>query len=207
MDNHEGIADFNDSKKRNLLGVRCNGKAWEQIDGFDDYIYKCDDLLKLSSQDKIYSDKDGFVPKEYRGQLLLNLTGKYNYSKSDYFGRVLTMKPNNSTIDGMEKLDSINQYDEIKITNDSINLHFGKKKEIKFKIKYVNNKKKIVLISNKGDRLVCENKSLNKLICKGENIALSLSMINTLKKQLGYKYSTRNDNGTYQYHYGEFINR
>ena len=206
IESHEGIIDFNDDSRRKLIAVKSLDGTWKQIDGNDDYLFKSPDVTKLEEGQKIYLKDDGSLPSEVRDQTIGNLVGNYDYSNSRYFGREITYKPNRKSINGMKKIKNNNQYDEIKITQNSIELNFGDKKKIRFEINYSNDKNSIILSRENGSKLKCENRSLNKLICKGEKEAFSLSMLDSKTKHLSYKYVTLDDENRYHYNFGDFIN-
>jgi hypothetical protein len=207
-EHHEGITDANDDKKRKLVSVRCNHLSkWEQIDGNNDYIYKCEDLTVLAESQKVYLDKEGFIPEKKRLEVLKNFKGKYDYSRSDYFGRLVVFKQKVRGIDGMEKISSLIERDEVVISEKNISVRLGNSARLDFEITFSEKNKSITLTKPDKTKLTCENRSFHKLICENKNEVFSLSMLNSKKKQLSYKYAIKNSNDNYSYYYGEFINK
>ena len=206
QDKAEGIVDFNDPQKRKLLAVRCSSlTSWEQIDGNDDYIHKCPDVTKLAESDKIYVDQDEEIPLEHRGKALDVLIGSFDYNNSSYSGRKITYVEDRSAIDQMKKIKSQLQRDEVVISPKSIKINLGKDKKLDFEIKADENGK-LHLLDSTNNILDCDNKSITKLICQSSNISLTLSMVNTHKKELRYRVSIKNKDVT-EYYYGSFINK
>lgn len=205
MEKHEGIIDFNDPQKRKLLAVQCSDKSsFEQIDGHDDYLYKCDDVTALSENQKVYLDKEGFVPKEYRKDILKNLQGDFMFTGKNS-GRKTTFKENPKSIDSMEKESSKLHKDSISIKENEITLRLADNIKMRFTVSSEEEGRFIYLKPEIGGApLKCENRSMLKLICENGDYALTLSLVNSKNKSLTYKFARRVSDKRYEYSFGDY---
>jgi hypothetical protein len=217
----EGIVDHNDSEQRVLLAVRCGPfSPWEQIDGNEDYVHKlqryhlatrsCGDITKLPESDKIYRDKEGYVPLSHRTNLLERLKGTFFTSSEKAAGRYLSydrLPESGGLLTPKERL-SVHHRIHVDPDKEQISVHLGGRPgpymdgtiRTDFKVSYEDNGKKIKLTPQNSagnfpgrDSLgvmTCENKNFLKLICKGETSAFSLSLNDNGSDRMAVRFSS-----------------
>lgn len=233
----EGIVDYKDDENRELLAVRCGPfSPWEQIDGREDYIHKlrpynralggeiCPTVESLKETDKIYRDKDGYVPEEFRRDILKRLKGVYLTQKDKPIGLLANYSaPNGENLLTAKDRTSVHQRVEVDPEKEEISLvlggaagFIGNQNELAttFKVGFSEDGKKLSLtpkfqtgrISQNQlvGEMTCENKNFLKLICRGENTAFSLSLPQNRPRRMAIRFSSVNEsNGEMVHSHGE----
>ena len=217
----EGIVDHNDSDNRELLAVRCGPfSPWEQIDGQEDYIHKllpyhlatrsCPNVKELREEDKIYRDKEGFIPMSQRLNLLERLRGTFFTHSDKTAGRLLTYKELSREGRPLtaEKRIAVQHRIHINPDEETIAIQLGGPAgpfsddviASEFKVSFEDEGRVIKLKPKytSGNfpgkqtlgEMTCENKNFLKLICKGPTSALSISVTSNIEKRVAIRFSS-----------------